>query len=292
MEYHSMKELFAVADVEKCSPGIIACRVEAEESGKSYEQVWDRMKYTIPVFRESIRKGLADTSRSASGLVGGDGSRLFNGNMRFMSPICQKAASYAIATAEANAKMYRIVACPTAGSCGILPAVLSAVGEEVNASMYDFTCALFTAGAIGRVIAEKASIAGAVGGCQAECGAACGMAAAAAVDLLKGSTEQMGNAFALALKNILGLVCDPVGGLVEVPCVKRNAFHAVHALLAADMAMNGIKSVIPPDEVIEAMGDVGRRLPVELKETSRAGLAMTKTGRKINDELMRRAKEI
>jgi L-serine dehydratase len=212
--------------------------------------------------------------------------------MRFMSPICQKAASYAIATAEANAKMYRIVACPTAGSCGILPAVLSAVGEEVNASMYDFTCALFTAGAIGRVIAEKASIAGAVGGCQAECGAACGMAAAAAVDLLKGSTEQMGNAFALALKNILGLVCDPVGGLVEVPCVKRNAFHAVHALLAADMAMNGIKSVIPPDEVIEAMGDVGRRLPVELKETSRAGLAMTKTGRKINDELMKRAKEI
>ncbi|WP_296974991.1 L-serine ammonia-lyase, iron-sulfur-dependent, subunit beta [uncultured Dialister sp.] len=153
MEYHSMKELFAVADVEKCSPGIIACRVEAEESGKSYEQVWDRMKYTIPVFREAIRKGLADTSKSASGLVGGDGSRLFNGNMRFMSPICQKAASYAIATAEANAKMYRIVACPTAGSCGILPAVLSAVGEEVNASMYDFTCALFTAGAIGRVIA-------------------------------------------------------------------------------------------------------------------------------------------
>lgn len=292
MEYHSMKELFAVADVEKCSPGIIACRVEAEESGKSYEQVWDRMKYTIPVFREAIRKGLADTSKSASGLVGGDGSRLFNGNMRFMSPICQKAASYAIATAEANAKMYRIVACPTAGSCGILPAVLSAVGKEVNASMYDFTCALFTAGAIGRVIAEKASIAGAVGGCQAECGAACGIAAAAAVDLLKGSTEQMGNAFALALKNILGLVCDPVGGLVEVPCVKRNAFHAVHALLAADMAMNGIKSVIPPDEVIEAMGDVGRRLPVELKETSRAGLAMTKTGRKINDELVKRAKEI
>ena len=155
--------------------------------------------------------------------------------------------------------------------------------------MYDITCALFTAGAIGRVIAEKASIAGAVGGCQAECGAACGMAAAAAVDLLKGSTRQIGNAFALALKNILGLVCDPVGGLVEVPCVKRNAFHAVHALLAVEMAMNGIESVIPPDEVIEAMGDVGRRLPVELKETSRAGLAVTKTGRRINEEILKKS---
>lgn len=200
MEYHSMKELFAVADAEKCSPGIIACRVEAEESGKSYEEIWARMKYTIPIFRESIQKGLSDTSKSASGLVGGDANRLFTGHMRFISPLCQRAASYAIATAEANAKMYRIVACPTAGSCGIVPAVLSAVAEETNASMYDITCALFTAGAIGRVIAEKASIAGAVGGCQAECGAACGMAAAAAVDLLKGSTRQIGNAFALALK--------------------------------------------------------------------------------------------
>lgn len=289
MEYHSMKELFAVADAEKCSPGIIACRVEAEERGKSYEEIWARMKYTIPIFRKSIQKGLSDTSKSASGLVGGDANRLFTGHMRFISPLCQRAASYAIATAEANAKMYRIVACPTAGSCGIVPAVLSAVAEETNASMYDITCALFTAGAIGRVIAEKASIAGAVGGCQAECGAACGMAAAAAVDLLKGSTRQVGNAFALALKNILGLVCDPVGGLVEVPCVKRNAFHAVHALLAVEMAMNGIESVIPPDEVIEAMGDVGRRLPVELKETSRAGLAVTKTGRRINEEILKKS---
>ena len=243
MEYHSMKELFAVADAEKCSPGIIACRVEAEESGKSYEEIWARMKYTIPIFRESIQKGLSDTSKSASGLVGGDANRLFTGHMRFISPLCQRAASYAIATAEANAKMYRIVACPTAGSCGIVPAVLSAVAEETNA----------------------------------------------AVDLLKGSTRQIGNAFALALKNILGLVCDPVGGLVEVPCVKRNAFHAVHALLAVEMAMNGIESVIPPDEVIEAMGDVGRRLPVELKETSRAGLAVTKTGRRINEEILKKS---
>ena len=161
--------------------------------------------------------------------------------------------------------------------------------EEKGMDRKNVIMSIFTAGAFGMVIAQNACIAGAQGGCQAECGAACGMAAAAAVDLLKGSTRQIGNAFALALKNILGLVCDPVGGLVEVPCVKRNAFHAVHALLAVEMAMNGIESVIPPDEVIEAMGDVGRRLPVELKETSRAGLAVTKTGRRINEEILKKS---
>ena len=149
------------------------------------------------------------------------------------------------------------------------------------ADMYGFTQE--------QALRMSASFGGGIGRMRQTCGAACGMAAAAAVDLLKGSTRQIGNAFALALKNILGLVCDPVGGLVEVPCVKRNAFHAVHALLAVEMAMNGIESVIPPDEVIEAMGDVGRRLPVELKETSRAGLAVTKTGRRINEEILKKS---
>ena len=287
--YHSLEELLIMADRDSVSPGIIACRVEAEESGRSVEAVWSRMKRMLPVFRESIKKGLTDTGKSASGLVGGDASRLYNGSLRFLSPINRKAASYALAIAEANAKMYRIVACPTAGSCGILPAVILAVGEESHCSDDELTRALFTAAGFGKVVAEKASIAGAVGGCQAECGTACAMAAAAGVDLLRGSNEEMANAFALALKNILGLACDPVGGLVEVPCVKRNAFHAVHAMTAVDMAMNGIKSVIPADEVIEAMGDIGRRLPVELKETSRAGLAMTATGKKINAELLKKA---
>ena len=291
-DYHSLSELFAAAQEAKCSPGELACRVEAEDSGKSYEEVWERMKNTIPIFRQAIQQGLSDTAPSASGLVGGDANRIFAGKMRFLSPVCQRACAYAIATAEANAKMYRIVACPTAGSCGILPSVLAAVSEEVNATMNDMTRALFTAGAIGRVVAEKASIAGAVGGCQAECGTACAMAAAAAVDLLGGTAEEMENAFALALKNILGLVCDPVGGLVEVPCVKRNGFHAIHALVAVEMVMNGVKSQIPADEVIEAMADVGRRLPVELKETSRAGLAMTETGKRVQAKLDEKAKEI
>ncbi len=291
-QYHSLAELFDAAQRKHCSPGIIACEVEAEDSGKTYEEVWERMKNTIPIFRQAIQQGLSDTALSGSGLVGGDANRIFTGKMTFLSPVCQRACAYAISTAEANAKMYRIVACPTAGSCGILPAVLAATAEEVNATMNDLTRALFTAGAIGRIVAEKASIAGAVGGCQAECGTATAMAAAAAVDLMGGTTEEMANAFALALKNILGLVCDPVGGLVEVPCVKRNGFHAVHALVAVEMAMNGVKSQIPADEVIEAMADVGRRLPVELKETSRAGLAMTETGKDIQAKLDEKAKEI
>ena len=285
LTYHTLSEFFAAADAAHCAPGELACRQEAEESGKSFEDVWERMKDMIPIFRQSIQEGLSDTAKSSSGLVGGDANRLFQGKMRFLSPVCQRAAAYAVATAEANAKMYRIVACPTAGSCGILPAVLAAVSEEVNATMNDMTRALFTAGAIGKVVAEKASIAGAVGGCQAECGTAAAMAAAAAVDLLGGTNAQMADAFALALKNILGLVCDPVGGLVEVPCVKRNVVGAVNAVSCADMALAGIESRIPVDEVIDCMGEVGTRMPMELRETALGGLAATPTGKAIKERM-------
>lgn len=153
--YHSLEELLIMADRDSVSPGIIACRVEAEESGSTVENVWNRMKRMLPVFRESVQKGLKDTGKSASGLVGGDASRLYNGSLRFLSPINRKAASYALAIAEANAKMYRIVACPTAGSCGILPAVILAVGEESHSSDDELTRALFTAAGFGKVVAEK-----------------------------------------------------------------------------------------------------------------------------------------
>ena len=139
LTYHTLSEFFAAADAAHCAPGELACRQEAEESGKSFEDVWERMKDMIPIFRQSIQEGLSDTAKSSSGLVGGDANRLFQGKMHFLSPVCQRAAAYAVATAEANAKMYRIVACPTAGSCGILPAVLAAVSEEVNATMNDIT---------------------------------------------------------------------------------------------------------------------------------------------------------
>ncbi len=275
-------------------PGIVADvgKILAEEhvnisNMRDFDEVWEKMKKTIPVFRQSIQRGLADTKKSASGLVGGDANTIFMRESRFLSPVCRRACAYAIATAEANAKMFRIVACPTAGSCGIVPAVLAAVAEEENSTLNDVTRALFTAGAIGRITAENASISGAVGGCQAECGTAAAMAAAAAVDLLHGTTEEMGNAMALAMKNILGLACDPVAGLVEVPCVKRNGFHAVHALVAVEMAMMGIRSVIPPDDVIDAMGRIGRLMPVSLRETSLAGLAMTEEGKHISERLMK-----
>lgn len=287
-DYHSIKELFEEANRRHCSPGILACRKEAEEQNISYEETWDRMKKLIPIFEHSIRRGLADKTRSLSGMIGGDANRLYRAKMHFLSPVCRRACAYAIAAAEANAKMYRIVACPTAGSCGIVPAVIGAVGREIHASDDEYTRALFTAGAIGRVVAENASIAGAVGGCQAECGTAVGMAAAGVVDLLGGTTEQMGDALALGIKNLLGLVCDPVAGLVEVPCVKRNGMDAVIALTAAEMALAGIHSVIPPDEVIEAMGKIGRLLPASLRETSQAGLAVTPTGRRITEELNRK----
>lgn len=290
-DYHSIRELFEEADKNHCSPGILACRNEAEASGLLYEEAWEKMKRMIPVFTHAIRRGLADKSRSASGMVGGDANRFARARMRFLSPMCQRAAMYAMAVAEANAKMYCIVACPTAGSCGIVPAVLAAVGQEIHATDDEYTRALFTAGAIGRVIAENASIAGAVGGCQAECGTAIGMAAAGAIDLLGGTTEEMGHAMALGIKNILGLACDPVAGLVEVPCVKRNGFDAVHALVAAEMALAGVKSVIPPDEVIDAMKKIGKLMPVSLRETSLAGLAATPTGMRISEEMERRNKK-
>ncbi len=289
-EYHSIRELFEEADRRHCSPGVIACRREAEDGNISYEDAWARMKNLIPVFEHSVRRGLADKSLSVSGMVGGDANRFFRARMRFLSPVCRRACAYAMAAAEANAKMYRIVACPTAGACGIVPAVFGAVGHEIHATADEYTRALFTAGAIGRIVAEHASIAGAVGGCQAECGTAIGMAAAGAVDLMGGTTEQMGHALALGIKNVMGLVCDPVAGLVEVPCVKRNGFDAVIALTAAEMALSGIKSVIPPDEVIETMGKVGRLLPESLRETSEAGLAMSPTGQRIAKELKRKMK--
>jgi L-serine dehydratase len=285
MSFHSITELFQEADAKKCSPGEIVCREEAERSELSYQAVWDRMAKTIPIFIHAMRRGLADTRKSQSGMVGGDGNRIYRTEPLFMSPVCHRALAYAVAAAESNAKMCRIVACPTAGSCGIVPAVLAAVGESRSVSEKDYTRALFTAGGIGEVIAEKAMIAGAVGGCQAECGSAVAMAAAAAVDLCRGTTEQMSDAISLGLKNILGLVCDPVGGLVEVPCVKRNGFHAVHTLVAVEMAMAGVHSVIPPDDVIAAMGEIGHLLPKSLRETSRAGLAVTETGKKWAEEI-------
>ena len=191
----------------------------------------------------------------------------------------------ALAMAESNACMGRIVAAPTAGSCGILPAVFLTAKEEGKISYSDMVMSMFTAGAIGMVIARRATISGAEGGCQAECGSASAMAAGALVEALGGTPEMVGHACAIALKNVLGLVCDPVAGLVEIPCIKRNAMGGANALVAAELALAGIDSVIPIDEVIDAMRAVGRLMVPSLRETGEGGLAATPTGRELAEKI-------
>ena len=194
-------------------------------------------------------------------------------------------AAEALSMAESNACMCRIVAAPTAGACGVLPAVLLPLCKYEEISQHQLLEALYVASGIGAIIARRACIAGASGGCQAEIGTASAMAAGALVALRGGTGQQIGHAVAMALKNLMGLVCDPVAGLVEVPCVKRNVIGAVNAVSVADMAMAGITSRIPVDEVIDAMGEVGRRMPVEFRETALGGLAVTPTGKAINEKM-------
>lgn len=272
------------ATAENVSFGQYCLQTQAAELEIEESALLQRMQESLSVMRSAIDFGLTGV-RSTGGLVGGSGLRLKNWHegsepgKRLLGTLSAKAATYALAANEANAAMGRICAAPTAGSSGVLPGVIFAIAEECAITEDRLGLALVTAGSIGMVIASRASLSGAEGGCQAECGAAAAMAAGAAVDLLGGSPDQLGHAVALALKNLLGLVCDPVAGLVEVPCVKRNAGAAMIALLTADMALAGIASAIPVDEVIDAMAEIGHALPETLRETGRGGLAGTPTGR-------------
>ena len=226
--------------------------------------------------------------RSVSGLVGGDGMKMRQYTFRgcaMTGGYVSEVIAEALSMAESNACMRRIVAAPTAGACGVLPAVLLPLCRYEELSQHQLLEALYVASGIGAVIAYRACIAGASGGCQAEIGAASAMAAGALVSLRGGTNEQIGHAVAMALKNLMGLVCDPVAGLVEVPCVKRNVIGAVNAISAADMALAGIESRIPVDEVIDAMGEVGRRMPVEFRETALGGLAATPTGKAVKERM-------
>ena len=226
--------------------------------------------------------------RSVSGLVGGDGMKMRQYCIRgeaMSGGYVSEVIAEALSMAESNACMRRIVAAPTAGACGVLPAVLLPLCKYEELSQHQLLEALYVASGIGAVIAYRACIAGASGGCQAEIGTASAMAAGALVALQGGSGEQIGHAVAMALKNLMGLVCDPVAGLVEVPCVKRNVIGAVNAVSVADMAMAGVESRIPVDEVIDAMGEVGRRMPVEFRETALGGLAATPTGRAVTKRM-------
>jgi len=255
------------------------------------DQIRARLLTSLQVMREAVVIGIAKKNCSPTGLSGGDASRVLVSQFRLMGNIGTKAVSFALATAEVNADMGRIVAAPTAGSSGVLPGVLLAIGEALSLTDTILVDALIVAGAIGLIISERATLAGAEGGCQAECGSAAAMAAGAAVFVYGGSIEAVTHAAALALKNLTGLACDPVAGLVEVPCVKRNAGGAAIALLSAQLALSGVRSKIPPDEVITAIAEVGRLLPVHLKETALGGLANTKTARQIEKRILGEKKD-
>lgn len=259
-----------------------------QDTPEQREKSWNNMRRLWTVMQDSVKE-YNPTQRSLSGLTGGDGARyesmLASGKM-----MCGNYLNQAIATAlkvsECNACMKRIVAAPTAGSCGVIPAVLLPYQQEYpDATETDMIQALYVSGGFGNILAERASISGAEAGCQAEIGAASAMAAAALVYLRGGTPEACGHACAMALKNLLGLVCDPVAGLVEVPCVKRNVVGVVNAISCANMALAGITSRIPADEVIDAMAEVGAAMSADLRETARGGLAATPTAQKIAKDL-------
>ncbi len=254
---------------------------QSADTGESLEQILAQTAKVFEVMKTAATAGMSDCSPSLSGLTGGDacqyGDHIINGRS-VLGSLPSKALGYAIATNEYNASMGVIVAAPTAGSSGILPGVVIAAQEELGFSNEQVVRALLIAGGVGAVIALRATISGAAGGCQAECGSAAAMAASTLAYLLGGDESQVAAAGALALKNSLGLACDPVAGLVEVPCIKRNGIYAVMAVAAADMAMAGIKSVIPFDEVIDAMFQIGSVMPACIKETAEGGLAISPTG--------------
>ena len=288
IRFHCISDLVALADARRQPISAIVQDYEVQRSQQSAQEIRNNMATSLRVMREAIATGVRHKDKSASELTGGDAGLLIgylDTDRSLGGSSMGRAAAYALAVSEINACMGRIVACPTAGSCGILPGALMSVAESRNAGNDEIVQVLFTAAGIGMEIAENASISGAQGGCQAECGSAAAMAAGALVELAGGNPAQVSEALAMALKSVLGLVCDPVAGLVEVPCVKRNAFGAVQAVLAADMALAGVKSMIPADEVIEAMYKIGLALPASLKETSQAGLAKTPTARKVEERL-------
>lgn len=293
MKYTRMKDLIDAAVESGRGISDLIIEAEALEKERSRGEVIADMKEHWRVMKESMDEGIRRPRRSVGGLIGGEAELMWDyaGGDSLSGELQCRAAARALAVAEVNASMGKIVACPTAGSSGVLPGVLMSLAEKYGFSEDRVADALFTASGIGMVIALRASVSGAQGGCQAECGSAAAMAAGAAVEIMGGTPGAVGEACAMALKNVLGLVCDPVAGLVEVPCAKRNVLGTSLALISCDMALAGITSFIPVDEVIDAMGQVGDMLPAGLRETSLAGLAVTQTAAEAEKRLFGRKDE-
>lgn len=285
--FRNVAELVELADSKKVKISQIMIEQEMEVTGKTREGILRQMETNLDVMEKAVERGLGGV-KSHSGLTGGDAVLLQEyikkGNY-LSGELLLDAVSKAVATNEVNAAMGTICATPTAGSAGVVPGTLFAVQRKLNPTREQKLEFLFTAGAFGFVVANNASISGAAGGCQAEVGSAAGMAAAAIVEMAGGTPSQSAEAMAITLKNMLGLVCDPVAGLVEVPCVKRNAMGAANAMVAADMALAGITSRIPCDEVIGAMFKIGQSMPQALRETGQGGLAATPTGRELEAKI-------
>lgn len=283
--YTALHEAIADAEARGVTLAQVALEIESRDQGRAVAEIRAALARALGVMRHAVDQGLTGDLRSASGLVGGDAAKLRTGPAGPLAgTLFRDVLMRALAVQEVNAAMGVIVAAPTAGGAGVLPAVLLGLGQQQGAGDDALVDALATAGLIGAVVAHRASLSGAEGGCQAETGAAAGMAAGAGVQLLGGTPSQVGHAVALAQQGTLGLVCDPLGGLVELPCVFRNATGAAIALAAIEMAMAGITFAIPADEVIDTMGEIGREMDVRYRETAGGGLAATPTGRRLAKE--------
>ena len=283
MAHTTFVELLAAA-VEHGSLGAAALAQEIAETGEDASTIRTRMSGHLGVMHDAVALGMTGTVHSRSELVGGDAALIGAGSGGPLDGLAARAIASAVAVAEVNASMGRVVAAPTGGASGVLPGVLLTLADDRGLSDDEIVDALLAAGAIGAVIAARTNLSGAAAGCQAEIGAAAAMAAGAATELLGGSPEQCGHAASLALQGMLGLVCDPVGGLVEVPCVARNATGTAVALSAIQMALSGVRFAIPFDQVAEALASVGRALPVSLRETAAGGLAVTPAARELMAE--------
>ncbi|MCI6017299.1 MAG: L-serine ammonia-lyase, iron-sulfur-dependent, subunit alpha [Clostridiales bacterium] len=288
--YHSLSDLCQLAASENKPVWQIVLEAEVKDFGRNEAEIFEELKRRMQVMENAARKALNKPYPTVGNLITGM-AMTQNHYADEKNTVCgdmiNRTMAMALSSCEVNGSMGKICAAPTAGSCGILPAVLISVSEQLKAPQEEVLRALLVASGIGAVITENATVSGSEGGCQAECGVAAAMAAAAVVYLKGGSPEMMINACGFSLMNCMGLVCDPVAGLVQMPCAARNASQAVNALISADMALSGMGTVVPPDEIVEAMYKVGRALPVSLRETALGGIAATPTGKKIRKSIFK-----
>ena len=283
--YRALADAIRDAEQQGITLARLALETEAKDQGRPVEDIRAALRRALDVMRGAVERGMVGDLHSASGLVGGDAAKLRDGPAGPLSGTpFRDVLARALAVQEVNAAMGVIVAAPTAGGAGVLPAVLTGLAQARGLSDDAVIDALAVAGLIGAVVAERASLSGAEGGCQAETGAAAAMAAGAATEMLGGSPAQVGHATALALQGTLGLVCDPLGGLVELPCVFRNATGSAIALTGIELALAGVEFKIPVDEVIDVMGEIGASMDVRYRETAGGGLAATPTGRRLARE--------